>query len=95
MALGVECSTMTPTPEEPETIIILAPDQTSLYEHLRQAQEAPGRTRVILDRRRGDGRGAGAHPPLERRAPTPEAARALMSVLGFMVLHRRGDRWAP
>ena len=84
---------MTPTSEHAETLIILAPDQTSLYEHLKQTQETPGQTRVILDRRHGGG--AGPHREHERRAPTPEAARALMSVLGFMVLHRQGDRWTP
>lgn len=86
--------TMTPTPAGPDTLIILAPDQTSLYEHLKVTQERDGRVRVILDRRRDAG-GAGPRGEHERRAPTPDAARALMSVLGFMVLHRHGDRWTP
>ena len=76
---------MIPIPEGPDTLIIIAPDQSSLYEHLKRTQEGLGRTRVILDRRRGGG--AGPHREHERRTQTPDAARALMSVLGFMVLH--------
>lgn len=85
--------TMPPAAEDPDMLIILAPDQTSLYEHLKVTQERGGRVHVILDRRRGGG--AGPHREHERRAAMPDAARALMSVLGFMVLHRRGDRWTP
>ena len=91
-----------------DTLIILARDQATFYDFLKPRQEAaaPG-TMVILDRRggerRGDGDGGGPERSAatserrkdERRGPTPEAALALMSVLGFMILHRNGESWAP
>lgn len=93
-----------PVRPEPDTLIILSRDQAAFYEFLKPRQEARGGTLVILDRRQGerrrDGQGRGAAPASERRrgdrrAPPPEAALALMSVLGFMILHREGDRWVP
>jgi len=92
-----------------DTLIILSRDQASLFEFLKARQESAGRTIVILDRREGDrrrdGHGSASNPAsnpdaperreVDRRQETPEAALALMSVLGFMVLHRDGDHWAP
>jgi len=86
---------------ETETVIVLARDQVSFHEFLKQRQEAAGGTRVILDRRESEGssNGDGPSPPQagsrgpERRVAPPQAARALMSVLGFMILHRQGERW--
>jgi hypothetical protein len=92
-----------------DTLIILSRDQASFFEFLRPRQEPGGRTLVILDRRQGDrrrdGHGPASEPAsspegverrqAERRQATPEAALALMSVLGFMILHRDGDRWVP
>ncbi len=92
---------MNPTSVEADTVIILSRDQASLYEFLKPRQESGGRTIVILDRREGerrkDGHGAATADRRQgdRRAPTPEAALALMSVLGFMLLHKDGDRWVP
>ena len=92
---------MDPTSVEADTVIILSRDQASLYEFLKPRQGSGGRTIVILDRREGERRkdGHGAATPDrrqgDRRAPTPEAALALMSVLGFMLLHKDGDRWVP
>jgi hypothetical protein len=82
-----------------DTLIILASDQATFYDFLKPRQEARGRTLVLLERRRGDRRRAreGIAPERrrrQRRAPVPEAALAMMSVLGFMILHRQGDRWA-
>jgi hypothetical protein len=84
-----------------DTLIVLAPDQASFYEFLKSRQTG-GRTVVILERRRAERR----RPPrardrarpaerrsADRRTRTPEAALALMSVLGFMILHRRGPGW--
>ncbi len=92
---------MSPTSVGADTVIILSRDQASLYDFLKPRQEAGGRTIVILDRREGERRRDG-HGPVEddrrqsdRRARTPEAALALMSVLGFMILHRDGDNWVP
>jgi hypothetical protein len=87
---------------ETETVIVLARDQASLYEFLKLRQEQAGGTRVILDRREpaGSSNGGGPSPRQagrrapERRAAAPQAALALMSVLGFMVLHRQGERWS-
>ena len=82
-----------------DTVIILGRDQASFYEFVKPRQETAGRTLVILDRRNGDRRkdGHGATSPerrrSDRRQQQPEAALALMSVLGFMILHRDGDRW--
>ena len=92
-----------------DTLIILSRDQASLFEFLKAHQESAGRTIVILDRRDGerrrDGHGSPSNPvsnpaaperrESDRRRETPEAALALMSVLGFMVLHRDGDHWVP
>jgi hypothetical protein len=92
-----------------DTLIILSRDQASFFEFLRDRQKSGGRTIVILDRREGerrrDGHGSAADPATnpdvperrqaDRRRETPEAALALMSVLGFMVLHRDGDDWVP
>jgi hypothetical protein len=83
--------------EETDTLIVLAPDQASFYEFLKSRQ-ASGRTVVILERRRAQRRRpARTRTPerrsTDRRTDTPEAARALMSVLGFMILHRGGRGW--
>jgi hypothetical protein len=89
----------TVTSQGADTLIIFGRDQATLYEFLKPRQEAAvPRTIVLLDRRAGERRqdGAGVSPDRRqqnRRAPTPEAALALMSVLGFMILHRDGDRW--
>ncbi len=91
----------TSTSEGADTLIVLARDQATLYEFLKPRQEsAVPRTLVLLDRRVGERRrdGLGVTPDRrrsDRRAQTPEAALALMSVLGFMILHRDGDRWVP
>ncbi len=92
---------MSATSVEADTVIILARDQGSLFQFLKPRQEAGGRTLVILDRREDERRRDGHGPTTpdrrrsDRRAPTPEAALALMSVLGFMILHKDGDRWVP
>jgi hypothetical protein len=84
-----------------DTIIILARDQASFYEYVKPKQESGGRTVVVLDRREGERRrdGDGTAAPErrqgQRRTDTPEAALALMSVLGFMILHKDGDHWVP
>jgi hypothetical protein len=99
---------MNPAGDGADTLIILARDQATLYEFLKPRKEAatPG-TVVILDRRggerRGDGDGGAPERPAvtpdrqqnDRRGSTPEAALALMSVLGFMILHRNGENWTP
>jgi hypothetical protein len=93
-----------PERPEPDTLIILSREQAAFYEFLKPRQEARGGTLVILDRRQGERRRDGQEgvPPAgaerrrgDRRTPPPEAALALMSVLGFMILHREGDRWVP
>jgi hypothetical protein len=92
-----------PKTEGADTLIILSRDQATFYEFLKPRQEAAtGRTMVLLDRRVGErrqnGDGSGPSPDRrrsDRRGETPEAALALMSVLGFMILHRDGDHWAP
>ncbi len=86
--------------EEVDTLIVLARGEASLYDFLKPRQEAKGRTIVILDRRQeARPRATVATAPdrrrSDRRSDNHEAALALMSVLGFMVLHRDGPRWAP
>ena len=84
-----------------DTVIVLARGQASFFEFVKPRQESGGRTIVVLDRREGERRrnGDGAAVPerrkADRRRETPEAALALMSVLGFMILHKDGDHWAP
>jgi hypothetical protein len=87
--------------QEANTLIVLAPDQASFYEFLKSRQ-AGGHTVVVLDRRRTQrrrpARARRRAVPAERRSAdrrndTPEAALALMSVLGFMILHRGGRGW--
>lgn len=81
-----------------DTVIVVGADQASFYEFVKPRQEARGHTLVLLDRRRADRRRDAAEVPAdrrrrERRREAPEAALALMSVLGFMVLHRDGGDW--
>ena len=88
------------SPDPIDTVIVLARDQASLYDFLKPRQEARGQTVVILDRRSAPPREAEralapAPAETERRTDTSSAALALMSVLGFMLLHRDGDRWVP
>ena len=86
---------------ESETVIVLARDQASFYEFLKLRQEQAGGTRVVLDRRESEASSNGDGPPPpqagrgapERRVAPPQGALALLSVLGFMVLHRQGERW--
>ena len=91
----------TTTQADRDTVIVLARDQASFFEFVKPRQESGGRTIVILDRREGERRrnGNGTAVPerrkADRRHETPEAAMALMSVLGFMILHKDGDHWAP
>lgn len=74
-------------------LIVLGRDQVSFYEFLKPRQERDGKTRVLLDRRIADRRGAAANGRVnerragDRRVPTSDAARAAMSVLGFIILH--------
>lgn len=89
---------MESTGHDIDTLIILAPDQATFYEFLKPRQEAMGRTLVLLDRRRRERRNGGDAAPAERRrgqrrSGPPDAALALMSVLGFMILRRHGDHW--
>jgi hypothetical protein len=76
-----------------EMLIIIPRDGASLYEGLKSRQEAQGQDRVILDRRAADRRGTATSDwkperrTAERRAPISHADRALLKVLGFMVLH--------
>lgn len=85
-------------PPGPDTLIVLSPDQATLYEFVKARQEKGGATMVILDRRRTARRTRLAAPVADRRRTDrrqgpPRSALALMSVLGFMILHRDGDRW--
>lgn len=85
-------------PATPETVIVLARDQAAFYEFLRDRQGRAASTVVILDRRRGDRRRRARRVPVdrrraERRRPAPAAALALLSVLGFMILHRGEEGW--
>src|SRR5262249_9183264 len=68
-------------------LIIVSRDMPELYASLKSRHEAKGDV-VILDRRRGDSSRACSLKRPERRTPIAAAEQALMSVLGFMVLHR-------
>jgi hypothetical protein len=90
---------MNQSPDRPETLVIVAPDLASFYEYVKPRQEAGGQSIVVLlDRRRGERRTdvreiAPDRRVADRRAQPAETARALMSVLGFTILHRDGDRY--
>ncbi len=87
--------------DQPTTIIVVDRRLLSFYEFLKPRQETThGGLVVLLDRREGERRQEGAPTLPERRRvarrTTPaDAARALMTVLGFAVLHRVGDRYLP
>ena len=68
-------------------LIVVSRDMPEFYASLKSRHEAKG-DMVILDRRRDDSRRARSLKKAERRAPIGAAEQALMSVLGFMVLHR-------
>lgn len=81
-----------------DTVIVLSADQASFYEFLKPRQESDGRILVVLDRRRGERRRQAVRTAPDRRQrdrrdPAPAAALALMSVLGFMILHRSDEAW--
>ena len=89
-------SPVMPSFSEVDILIIVAGEQAGFYEFLKPRQEAKGRTSVLLDRRTASSDSLLSCPvPNDRRLPIPEAAVALMSVLGFMVLHRVGSHWLP
>ena len=85
---------MTQFTAQADTLIVLSAEQATFYEFLKPRQESSGGTLVVLDRRQVEQAGADAPPEgVDRRSRTPEAALALMSVLGFMILHRDGEAW--
>lgn len=97
--VAVDWVRMDPVHQGIDTLIVLAPDQASFYEFLKPRQGASGRTLVVLDRRRAEpSPGAQSTPDAaqgeDRRRRHPEAALALMSVLGFMILHRDEGGWS-
>jgi hypothetical protein len=82
----------------PDTIIVVAHELAAFYEFVKGRQEAEyGSMVVLLDRRHGERRTAGPAVATDRRRrdrrATPDPARALLSVLGFTVLHRDGERY--
>ena len=85
-----------PSVSEVDILIVVAREQAGFYEFLKPRQEAQGRTAVLLERRTASSDGRLSRPvPNDRRVPVPAAAVVLMSVLGFMVLHRVGSHWLP
>ncbi len=98
MALDVPSSTAL-TLGRPDMIIVLDRQLQVLYEFLKPRQKSECGT-LLLDRRGGDRRQTNQPVTLERRrgwrrAQPAEAARALMAVLGFAVLHSDGARYVP
>jgi hypothetical protein len=90
----------------PDKIIVVAPDLVSFYEFLKPRQEDLDDTFVVLlDRRQIDRRRLERRQEFrpssidrrrqDRRSPTSDAARAQLSVLGFTILHREGERYTP
>jgi hypothetical protein len=88
------------TLDRPDTIIVVASELASFYEFVKPRQEtAPGSLVVVLDRRHGARRraagdaGGAERRRGDRRAAPTGAARAQLSVLGFTILHRDGERY--
>ncbi len=90
----------------PDKIIVVAPDLVSFYEFLKPRQEDLYDTFIVLlDRRQAERRrlerrreirpSAADRRREDRRSPTSDAARAQLSVLGFAILHREGERYTP
>ena len=90
----------------PDTIIVVAPDLAGFYEFLKPRQEGSyGTFVVLLDRRQGERRQSqprlalspnlGERRRIDRRSSYSDAARAQLSVLGFTILHREGERYSP
>jgi hypothetical protein len=82
----------------PDTIIVVAPELASFYDFVKTRQQAEGeRLIVLLDRRQRERRRAAEAAEHDRRAAErragAEAARALLTVLGFAVLHRQGEQY--
>jgi hypothetical protein len=74
-------------------VIVISRDHATFYEAIKARQESSGRDRVFLDRRVNEPRrlvNSGWTPDRrqrDRRASVSPSERALVSVLGFMVLH--------
>jgi hypothetical protein len=88
----------------PDKIIVVAPELVTFYEFLKPRQEDLSGAFVVLLERRQAERRQHKRPPTpfpgpadrrrgERRSPSSEAARAQLSVLGFTILHREGERY--
>lgn len=82
----------------PDTIVVVAPDLVSFYEFVKPRQETEyGKLVVLLDQRQGERRQASGDVERERRRANRrgqiDAARAQLLVLGFMILHREGERY--
>ena len=98
MALDVPSSTAL-TLGRPDTIIVIDRELGPFYEFLKSRQESECGTLLVLLDRRGGARRQTSQPVTRerrhgwRRARPAEAARALMSMLGFALLHRDRDRY--
>jgi hypothetical protein len=90
----------------PDKIIVVAPDLEAFYQFLKPRQEGLVETFVVLlDRRQAERRrlerrqelrpSTGDRRRCDRRSPPSDAARAQLSVLGFAILHREGERYTP
>lgn len=82
----------------PDTVIVVAPELASFYDFVKGRQESEyGNMVVLLDRRHGERRRAAEAAEENRRLAdrraAAEAARASLTVLGFAVLHREGERY--
>jgi hypothetical protein len=85
--------------DRPDTIVVVAPELVSFYRFVKERQETDhGSLVVLLDRRHGERRTSptgdvsGNRRRRDRRSAS-DPARALLSVLGFTVLHRDGERY--
>ncbi len=81
----------------PDTVIVIASELASFYRFVKGRQEADsGHLVVLLDQRHGERRHTSGEVQSDRRrgdrrAPG-HAARALLAVLGFAILHRQGEQ---
>jgi len=90
----------------PDKIIVVAPNLVGFYEFLKPRQEDLVETFVVLlDRRQAERRQLERRQEFrpstadrrrrDRRSQPSDAARAQLSVLGFTILHREGERYTP
>lgn len=81
----------------PAVLFVVAPSESRLYQHLRQAFAGTGAVEIVVDRRRRDRRQLRIDPPAERRRGSERRLRDLsreLDRLGYALVSH-GPRRLP